>query len=72
MCFYTLAATAGKCVCVSVVFAAIRYLSKLIESAVVLLDVMLLEPLDGFAVVHPPEGPLGRFKVLENKHRMNK
>lgn len=41
------------------------HLSKLVVGAIVLLDVMLPEPLNGFTVVHPLEWPLGRFKVLE-------
>lgn len=46
------------------------YLSKLIESAVVFLDIVLLEPLNGLTVVHPLEGPLRRLKVLENPKKM--
>lgn len=42
-----------------------RHLSELVVGAVVLLDVMLSEPLDGFAVVHPLERPLRGFEVLE-------
>lgn len=44
-----------------------RHLSKLVEGAVVLLDVVLSEPLDGFGVVHPLERPLGGFEVLEGE-----
>lgn len=42
-----------------------RHLSELVVGAVVLFDVMLSEPLDGFAVVHPLERPLRGFEVLE-------
>ncbi|KAF3848742.1 hypothetical protein F7725_015239, partial [Dissostichus mawsoni] len=40
------------------------HLSKLVEGAVFLLDVVLSEPLDGFRVGHPLERPLGWFEVL--------
>lgn len=44
-----------------------RHLSKLVVGAVVFLDVVLSEPLDGFSVVHPLEWPLGGFEVLREK-----
>lgn len=43
-----------------------RHLSKLVVGPVVLLHVVLSEPLDGLCVVHPLEGSLWRFEVLEN------
>lgn len=46
-----------------------RHLSELVEGAVVLLDVVLSEPLDGFAVVHPLERPLRGFEVLEKSNQ---
>lgn len=41
-----------------------NHLSKLVVGAIVLLDVVLFEPLNGFSVVHPLERPLGGFEVL--------
>lgn len=41
-----------------------NHLSKLVVGAIVLLDVVLFEPLNGFSVVHPLERPLGWFEVL--------
>lgn len=40
------------------------YLPKLIVSAIVLLHVMFLQPLNGFTVVHSSERPLRRLKSL--------
>lgn len=43
------------------------YLSKLIVSSIILLDVVLSEPLDGLRVVHPLKWPLGGLKILGGK-----
>lgn len=48
------------------------HLSKLVVGAVVLLDVMLFEPFDGFSVVHPLERPLGRLEVLGGEGAIKK
>lgn len=48
------------------------YLSKLVVGAVILLDVVLSEPFDGFTVVHSLERPLGWFEVLEETLKQKK
>lgn len=40
------------------------YLPKLVVSAVFLLHIMLLQPLDGFSIVHASEGTLGGLETL--------
>ena len=46
-----------------------NHLSKLVVSAIILLDVVFFEPLNGFSVVHPLERSLGGFEVLGEKKK---
>lgn len=49
-----------------------NHLSKLVVSAIILLDVVFFEPLNGFSVVHPLERSLGGFEVLGEKKKNSK
>lgn len=40
------------------------YLPKLIVSAIFLLHIMFLQPLDGFSIVHASEGTFGGLETL--------
>lgn len=40
------------------------YLPKLVVSAIFLLHIVLLQPLDGFSIVHASEGTLGGLETL--------